>query len=73
MLNEGLCKIVSITEIKENDWSLTPGRYVGVTFVDDDGVDYKERLSELHSELDILNKEAVDLSKTISMNLRELI
>ena len=70
---EGLCKIVSITEIKENDWSLTPGRYVGVTFVDDDGVDYKERLSELHSELDILNKEAVDLSKTISMNLRELI
>ena len=39
--------------------------------MDDDGVDYKERLSELHSELDILNKEAVDLSKTISMNLRQ--
>ena len=38
-------KIVSLDEVKDNDFSLTPGRYVGVTFVEDDGVDFKSRLS----------------------------
>jgi type I restriction enzyme M protein len=70
---EGLCKIVTLGEIKDNDYSLTPGRYVGVTIVDDDGVDYKSRLMEIQQELDELNKEAFELSKTIANNLKELI
>jgi hypothetical protein len=36
----------------ENDWSLTPGRYVGVNMAEDDGVDYKAQL-EIQSELDV--------------------
>jgi type I restriction enzyme M protein len=70
---EGLCKIVSLDEIIENDYSLTPGRYVGVTFVEDDGIDFKGRLAEIQEELDTLNKEAAQLAKTISNNLKELI
>lgn len=70
---EGLCKIVTLEEVEENDWSLTPGRYVGVTFVEDDGVDFKGRLAEIQAELDVLNKEATQLAKTISNNLKELI
>ena len=70
---EGLCKIVSLNEVIENDYSLTPGRYVGVTFVEDDGVDFKGRLVEIQEELDALNKEATQLAKTISNNLKELI
>ena len=70
---EGLCKIVTLDEVKENDYSLTPGRYVGVTFVEDDGVDFKGRLTEIQTELDGLNKEAVQLAKTISNNLKELV
>ena len=70
---EGLCKIVTLDEVKANDYSLTPGRYVGVTFVEDDGVDYKIRLSEIQSELNELNKDAAELAKTISNNLNELI
>jgi type I restriction enzyme M protein len=70
---EGLCKIVTIDEVKENDYSLTPGRYVGVTMVEDDGVDFKSRLLEIQQELDLLNKEAFELSKTISNNLKELV
>ncbi len=70
---EGLCKIVDLQEVEENDWSLTPGRYVGVNMVEDDSVDYKARLQEIQSELDELNKEAAVLAKTIANNLKELI
>lgn len=70
---EGLCKVVSIQEVEENDWSLTPGRYVGVTFVEEDGIDYKLRLAEIQDELEILNSESIVLSGTISKNLIELL
>ena len=70
---EGLCKVITLDEVKENDYSLTPGRYVGITTSEDDGIDYKSRLIDINEELDALNKEAVILSKTISNNLKELI
>ena len=70
---EGLCKIVTIDEVKENDYSLTPGRYVGVTLTIDDDFDYKSRLIEIQEELSALNSEAIILSKTIEENLKELI
>ncbi len=70
---EGLCKIVSLSEVKDNDYSLTPGRYVGVKFVEDDGLDYKDRLSEIQIELNNLNSEAQLLSTIIDENIKSLI
>lgn len=54
----GLCKIATISEIEEKNWSLTPGAYVGVAEVEDDGVDFHERMNEIHAELSQLNAEA---------------
>lgn len=54
----GLCKIATTDEISEKNYSLTPGAYVGVAEVEDDGVDFHERMSEIHAELAILNAEA---------------
>lgn len=54
----GLCKITTIQEIEEKNYSLTPGAYVGVAEVEDDGVDFHERMNEIHIELASLNKEA---------------
>ena len=54
----GLCKIATIDEISEKNYSLTPGAYVGVADVEDDGVDFNERMSEIHAELSQLNAEA---------------
>lgn len=54
----GLCKIASIQEIEEKNYSLTPGAYVGVAEAEDDGVDFHERMNEIHTELASLNKEA---------------
>lgn len=54
----GLCKIATIDEISEKNYSLTPGAYVGVAEVEDDGVDFNERMSEIHAELATLNAKA---------------
>ncbi|MDZ4205126.1 MAG: class I SAM-dependent DNA methyltransferase [Bacteroidales bacterium] len=69
---EGLCKVVNQQEIEAKDWSLSPGRYVGVDTATDDDFDYEERLIEIHIELDGLNEEAIALAKTISDNFKEL-
>jgi len=62
---EGLCKIVDLEEVKENDYSLTPGRYVGYSIQIDDDFDYQARMQEIHSELAELNTEANDLMQQI--------
>jgi len=69
---EGLCKVVTQKEIESKDWSLSPGRYVGVSTATEDDFDYEERLNEIHMELEGLNQEAIALAKTIFDNFKEL-
>ena len=63
---EGLCKIVDLAEVEENDYSLTPGRYVGYSILVDEKFDYKSRLSEITDELITLNESSVSLLKLIN-------
>ena len=68
----GLCKAASLAEIKERDWSLTPGAYVGVAPAEDDGVNFAQRMGEIHRELLELQKESDELMETISRNWGEM-
>ena len=68
----GLCKVATISEIEEKGWSLTPGAYVGVAPVEDDGVDFEERMTEIHRELLSLQAESNDLMDAISQNMKEM-
>ncbi len=61
----GLCKIATIQDIKEKNYSLTPGVYVGVAEQEDDGVDFHARMNEIHAELARLNNEANSLMDEI--------
>ena len=61
----GLCKIATVDEIGEKNYSLTPGAYVGVAEAEDDGVDFNKRMDEIHAELASLNKEANELMSEI--------
>lgn len=70
---EGLCKVVSQSDIEAKDWSLSPGRYVGVDTSTDEDFDYEERLAEIHIELEGLNEEAIALAKTISENYKAVV
>ncbi len=68
----GLCKIATIQEIEEKNYSLTPGAYVGVAEQEDDGVDFHERMNEIHAELAQLSQEANILMSEIQKAWEEL-
>lgn len=67
----GLCKAATLAEIEEQDYSLNPGRYVGVV-IEEDGLTEEEFISEMkerHLALNVLNNKAADLEKLIEENL----
>lgn len=71
---EGLVKLVDRAELEANDWSLTPGRYVGVApEEEDEDFDFEEALRDVHIEIEGLNAEAADLAVTIKKNFEELV
>ena len=68
----GLCRAASLADIEEKGWSLTPGAYVGVAPAEDDGVDFAQRMGEIHRELLELQRESNELMETISRNWGEM-
>lgn len=69
----GLCCIADRETILEGkDCSLTPGAYVGVAPEEDDGVNFTERMTDIHKELLQLQQESDTLMDTISTNLKEM-
>ena len=69
----GLCKVVSRAVIEAADWSLTPGRFVGVAPAEvDEDFDFEQTLRDIHVELADLNRESVDLAVKIQANFEEL-
>ncbi|HEX2959744.1 MAG TPA: N-6 DNA methylase, partial [Chitinispirillaceae bacterium] len=71
---QGLVKLADLEEIEANDWSLTPGRYVGVAAQEESEEDgeFEEKLRDIHVELASLNEEAAELAKVIAGNFEEL-
>lgn len=68
----GLCRVATLEEIEAKGYSLTPGAYVGVAPTEDDGVDFHQRMTEIHKELLSLQEEANRLMETISRNWEEM-
>jgi len=70
---QGLAKLVDRDEIASHDWSLTPGRYVGVAPEEvDENFDFEEALRSIHIDLKGLNEEAADLAAQIAKNFDDL-
>jgi len=72
----GLCKRVSRADIADNDYSLTPGRYVGVATGgenEEDDEAFLTRMKEIHSELAELNEKSVLLAERIRSNFEEFL
>ena len=68
----GLCRAATLEEIEAKGFSLTPGAYVGVPPAEDDGVDFHERMAEIHKELQELQVESDRLMETTSKNWEEM-
>jgi type I restriction enzyme M protein len=70
----GLCKVASRAEIAAQDWSLNPGRYVGVAPGEhEDNEDFKLQLETKQEQLEVLNVEAAQLQAVIAQNVAELL
>ena len=70
---EGLVKLVDRSEIESHDWSLTPGRYVGVApEVEDKDFNFEEAMRSIHIDLKELNDSATELAARIARNFKEL-
>jgi type I restriction enzyme M protein len=71
----GLCKLAVPAEVKEQEYSLNPGRYVGVV-IEEDGKTEEEFIAgvfDVSEELATLNSQSSALEKIIDKNLRELV
>lgn len=70
----GLCKTASLAEIEAQDWSVNPGRYVGIAPGEDvSDEDFKEKLETLNEELEALNAKAHELEEAIARNVVEIL
>ena len=71
----GLCKLASPADIEEQEYSLNPGRYVGVV-IEEDGNTEEEFIAEilqLNDTLETLNSSASKLEKIIASNVAGLV
>ena len=71
----GLCKAVNIHQLANNNWSLNPGRYVGVSAdsVEENNLVFNKNIVSLKTELNSLNFEARNLEDEIDKDLDEII
>ena len=68
----GFCKVLTMDEIKENNYVLTPGRYVGVEEEEDDGVNFEDKMKTLTTELGKQFEESHKLEDEIRKNLEAI-
>ncbi len=68
---KGFCNATPIEKVKELDYVLTPGRYVGLAEVEDD-FDFVERFTSLKTEFEVQLKEETILNKRISANIEKI-
>ena len=65
--------LATVAHIEAQDWSLNPGRYVGVAEEGGDDGDFAIRLGELNEELEVLNSEARELEELIANNIPKVL
>lgn len=69
----GLCKVATIDEIEKQDWTLNPGRYVGIKAGVVKNIDFMAEFEKLSEDLSILNTESRELEELIEANSREIL
>jgi len=68
----GFCKEATLEDIRENDYILTPGRYVGFEEVEEDFEVFEEKMEKLTKELSDSFEESIKLEEEIRKNLKSI-
>jgi type I restriction enzyme M protein len=69
---QGFCKSATLKEVVENNYVLTPGRYVGSEDIEDDGISIEDKLAEISQNLSAHFKESIQLQERIKQNLKKV-
>lgn len=69
---QGFCKSATLKEVEENNFVLTPGRYVGTEEVEDDGISFEEKVTEITNNLTLQFTKSIELQETIKKNLLKI-
>ncbi|MBD2705455.1 SAM-dependent methyltransferase [Spirosoma sp. BT702] len=68
----GFCYSATLTDIQKHDYVLTPGRYVGATEAEDDGIPFAQKMAELTAKLGEQFRQSAELEKQIEVYLKGL-
>lgn len=68
----GFCKVATLEEIKEHDYVLTPGRYVGAEEAEEDDEAFEEKMQRLTTELYDQFAKSHELEAKIKANLEKI-
>ena len=68
----GFCKVVDLEEIKQHDYVLTPGRYVGIEETEEDDEPFAEKFARLTAELEGQFAKSRELEAKIKVNLEKI-
>lgn len=66
---KGFCKSAKLDEVRKHEYILTPGRYVGIEEVEDNGEPFDEKMTRLTEELSELFVKSKKLEEEIRKNL----
>lgn len=69
---KGFCAVATTQEIEKQDYILTPGRYVGIEEVEDDGEPFEEKMARLTGELSTMFAKSRELEEEIRKKLGTL-
>jgi len=69
---QGFCKSATIKEVEDNNFVLTPGRYVGTEDIEDDGVSFEEKISGITDNLRTHFEQSIELQERIRQNLKKV-
>jgi type I restriction enzyme M protein len=69
---QGFCKSATIKEVEDNNYVLTPGRYVGNEDIEEDGISFEDKVAEISQNLSVHFKESFELQERIKQNLKKV-
>lgn len=68
----GYCKSATLEDIRKHDYVLTPGRYVGAAAIEDDGIPFETKMTEMSQTLYVQMAKSEKLDTVIRKNLESL-
>lgn len=69
---QGFCKSATLQEVEENNFVLTPGRYVGTEDIEEDGISFEDKVAEISEKLKAHFDESIQLQERIKQNLKKV-